>query len=199
MDLNEALEQVSEAATRMGFVQSSERDLGRLLKLLCRSRPGGQFLELGTGVGFGSAWLLAGMTSDASLVSVELDDNLQSVARHVFRDDPRVSWVVADGAQWLRSAVADNRRFDVVFADTWPGKYHDRELAMELVKPGGWYVIDDLYPQPGWPEGHQSNVDRLIHELTDIPGWETEFLPWSSGLMLCVRDGAVRPGCDCSN
>lgn len=59
---------------------------------------------------------------------------------------------------------------------------------MELVKPHGWFVLDDLYPQPGWPDGHQANVDRLIADMQSVDGWRTEFLPWGSGLMLCVRD-----------
>ena len=113
---------------------------------------------------------------------------LQRIARATFDDDPRVEWVLGDGSEWLREAVARPERFDVVFADTWPGKYHDRDLAMELVKPHGWFVLDDLYPQPGWPDGHQANVDRLIADMQSVDGWRTEFLPWGSGLMLCVRD-----------
>ena len=176
------------AAEDLGFVQSSEGDLGRLLRLLVSSRPGGSFLELGTGVGYGAAWLLDGMDADSRLVSVELEDDLQRIARATFDDDPRVEWVLGDGSGCLREAVARPERFAVVFADTWPGKYHDRDLAMELVKPHGWFVLDDLYPQPGWPDGHQANVDRLIADMQSVDGWRTEFLPWGSGLMLCVRD-----------
>ena len=33
-----------------------------------------------------------------------------------------------------------------------------------------------------------SNVDRLIADMQSVDGWRTEFLPWASGLMLCVRD-----------
>ena len=101
------------------------------------------------------------MDNDSTLVSVELDDSLQSVARDALAGDERVTWVLGDGSDWLRAAVERPERYNLVFADTWPGKYHDRELAMELVAPGGWYVIDDLHPQPGWPEGRQSTVDRL--------------------------------------
>ena len=184
----QTLAALTAAAEDLGFVQSSEGDLGRLLRLLVASRPGGSFLELGTGVGYGAAWLLDGMDADSRLVSVELEDDLQRIARATFDDDPRVEWMLGDGSEWLREAVARPERFDVVFADTWPGKYHDRDLAMELVKPHGWFVLDDLYPQPGWPDGHQANVDRLIADMQSVDGWRTEFLPWGSGLMLCVRD-----------
>ena len=121
------------------------------------------------------------MDNDSTLVSVELDDSLQSVARDALAGDERVTWVLGDGSDWLRAAVERPERYDLVFADTWPGKYHDRELAMELVAPGGWYVIDDLHPQPGWPEGRQATVDRLLAEMEQVDGWRTEFLPWGSG------------------
>lgn len=60
----QTLAALTAAAEDLGFVQSSEGDLGRLLRLLVASRPGGTFLELGTGVGYGAAWLLDGMDAD---------------------------------------------------------------------------------------------------------------------------------------
>ena len=104
--LRQTLAVLTAAAEDLGFVQSSEGDLGRLLRLLVASRPGGSFLELGTGVGYGAAWLLDGMDADSRLVSVELEDDLQRIARATFDDDPRVEWVLGDGSEWLREAVA---------------------------------------------------------------------------------------------
>ena len=31
-------------------------------------------------------------------------------------------------------------------------------------------------------------VASLIADMQSVDGWRTEFLPWGSGLMLCVRD-----------
>ena len=53
MDLHSVHQRLITVASEMGFVQSSEGDLGRFMRLLVASRPGGRFLELGTGVGFG--------------------------------------------------------------------------------------------------------------------------------------------------
>lgn len=179
-------------ADAAGFVQSSEELVGRLLRLLVALRPGGRYLELGTGMGSGLAWLLGALGADGEIVTVELDAGLQAVAREELGHDERVTWVVGDGSEWLRDAVADQEgRFDGVFADTWPGKYHDRDLAMRLVKLGGWYLVDDLYPQPGWPEGHQASVDRLVAELAALESWTTEFLDAGSGVIVCVRGEAA--------
>ena len=46
-----------------------------------------------------------GMDNDSTLVSVELDDSLQSVARDALAGDERVTWVLGDGSDWLRAAV----------------------------------------------------------------------------------------------
>lgn len=53
MDLHSVHQRLITVASEMGFVQSSEGDLGRFMRLLVASRPGGRFLELSTGVGFG--------------------------------------------------------------------------------------------------------------------------------------------------
>jgi predicted O-methyltransferase YrrM len=183
------LERLRAAARDAGFVMSSEDRTGSLLAALAAGRPGGRFLELGTGVGAGTAWLLDGMDADAELVTVELDDTLQAVARGEFGADPRVTFVTGDGGQWLEQY--DGEPFDLVFADTWPGKFTHLDEALGLLAGGGCYLIDDLFPQPGWPDGHQQAVDRLLADLDDRPGLRTVRLGWASGLLLAVRSAAA--------
>ena len=49
------------------FGMASESRVGALLAALVASKPGGRFLELGTGTGHGTAWLLAGMDATSVL------------------------------------------------------------------------------------------------------------------------------------
>src|SRR2546428_13072636 len=44
---------------QLGFTMASEPQTGSLLRTLAASKPSGRFLELGTGTGVGTAWLLA--------------------------------------------------------------------------------------------------------------------------------------------
>jgi hypothetical protein len=54
-------------------------------------------------------------------------------------------------------------------------------------------LIDDLLPQPNWPEGHGENVAWLIAHLEDQQGFTRVKLSWASGLMILVRvDGRSR-------
>ena len=46
----------------------------RLLAVLASGRPSGRFAEIGTGTGVGSAWIASAMGPEATLVTVELDD-----------------------------------------------------------------------------------------------------------------------------
>lgn len=180
-----ALPSLRVAAHEAGFTMSCEERTGSLLAVLAAARPGGRILELGTGVGEGTAWLLSGMDGACRLVTVELDAAVQSVARERLGSDPRVTFVAGDGGQWLEGY--DGEPFDLVFADTWPGKFTHLERALELVAPGGTYLIDDLSPQPGWPEAHQASVNRLLTELEGRHDFRSVRLAWASGLVMAVR------------
>ncbi|MFI6409284.1 O-methyltransferase [Streptomyces sp. NPDC050548] len=98
--------------------------------MLAAARPGGRVLELGTGAGEGTAWLLSGMDEDSRLITVERDAAVQAIAREELRSDARVTFVTADAGPWLEAY--EREPFDLVFADTWPGKFTHLERALGL-------------------------------------------------------------------
>jgi len=169
----------------LGFDMPSEAGTGAMLRLLAATKAGGRLLELGTGTGLATAWLLEGMGSDASLVSIDTDMGVQAVARAVLGDDPRVTFVIEDGLDYVRAQRPAS--FDLIFADAWPGKYEGLEETLALLSPGGLYVIDDMSPQPNWPPGHQPRVDALATRLKSHPDLATVALDWASGLVIAAR------------
>ena len=176
---------IEREAEQLGFLLSSEQLTGRLLRTLTASKPGARFLEIGTGVGIGTCWILDGMDARSSLVTLELDDRVSAVARKYLGGDPRVTFINADAEPFL-SQIHDVG-FDFIFADTFPGKFYLLEETLGLLNPGGLYVIDDLLPQATWEDGHQANVDRLIDELEGHSDLQTVKLSWASGLMICTK------------
>jgi predicted O-methyltransferase YrrM len=78
-------------------------------------------------------------------------------------------------------------RFDLIFADAMPGKYHDLEHALALLKIGGLYVIDDMLPQPNWPDNHAPRVAALIETLESRRDLRLAKLRWSTGIVLAAR------------
>ena len=69
----------------------SEPKTGSLLRALAASKPKGNFLELGTGTGVGTAWLLAGMDPDSRLVTVDMDTEVVQIAQRHLGHDPRLA------------------------------------------------------------------------------------------------------------
>lgn len=185
----EVLEAIHKDTKELGFAMASEPKTGALLAVLAASKPRGRLLELGTGTGLGTAWLLAGMDAESRLETVDTDASVVAVARRHLATDSRVTFHVMDGAQFI--GHSPQRQFDLIYADAWPGKFTHLDEALSLLRIGGIYVIDDLLPQSNWPEGHAPKVPALIDALERRPEFATVKLSWASGLMLVVRTSAA--------
>jgi predicted O-methyltransferase YrrM len=180
-----ALNAIERDTTTVGFTMISESRTGALLRTLAASKPGGAFLELGTGTGASTAWILDGMDPAATLLTVDGEAKYIEVARRHLGHDRRVTFRVGDGASFLREIR--ERQFDLIFADTWPGKFDHLEDALALLRPGGLYVIDDLMPQPNWPDDHAPKVAALVAKLERDRRLTVCKLCWSSGIIIAAR------------
>ena len=185
MKVPEKMPAISHATKKAGFNMPSEPKTGSLLATLAASKPAGNLLELGTGTGLATSWLLYGMDQQAHLMSVDNDAAVQTIAREQLASDPRVTFITSPGETFLREAKHD--QYDLIFADAWPGKYWDLDLALAALKPGGLYIIDDMLPQSSWPEGHAPKVDELRLILAQHPQLITTEMDWASGLIICVK------------
>jgi predicted O-methyltransferase YrrM len=179
------LEAIERETVAIGFGMASDRQTGALLRTLAASKPKSTFLELGTGTGLSTAWLLDGMSRCSTLLSVDSDVRVIEVARRHLRGDGRVTFYCEDGAEFLMGL--EGRQFDLIFADTWPGKYDHLDEALRLLGAGGLYVIDDMLPQPNWPEGHGDKVERLLADLDARPDLTLVRLNWSTGIVIATK------------
>lgn len=182
-----ALQDILTATQTLGFGLSSDRLTGALLRTLASSKPAGQVLELGTGTGAGACWLLDGMDAAARLHTVDVSAENVEVAKRYLGNDRRVTFYLEDGEAWLRRARSDGMKFDLIFADAMPGKYVALDDALALLKLGGLYVIDDLLPQPTWPEGHAEKVPALIAALEARKDLRVVRMAWSTGIAVAAR------------
>lgn len=179
------LPDIEKDTEKSGFMMPSERKTGSLLKTLVSSKPGGHFLELGTGTGLSTAWILAGINSEAKLDSVDNDEKVLNIARKHLDDDTRVTFHFSDGAEFINQASPNS--FDLIFADAWPGKYNLLDKTLALLKIGGFYVIDDMSPQPNWPDGHDRKASQLLKTLNQKESLSVCRLTWATGIVICTR------------
>lgn len=179
------LEVLERETVRHGFSMPSERLTGELLRLLAATKPGGRLLELGTGTGLATAWLLDGMGDAARLDSVEMDPAVLAIARQHLDADDRVTFHECDAERFILRPARD--AYDLIFADAWPGKYSLLDETLALLTLGGIYVLDDMSPQPNWPSGHDVSVERLLNELAERNDLALCRLDYSTGVTICAR------------
>lgn len=179
------IEAIQQDTNASGFPMASEPQTGSFLRILAAAKPSGVFLELGTGTGLSTAWILTGMDQHSTLLSVDNDEQAQAIARRHLDHDSRVTFQLADGAAFLETLKSQS--FDFIFADTWPGKYDHLDEALALLKPGGLYIVDDMLPQPNWPPGHDQKAASLITTLEQRQDLTITKLSWASGLIIAAK------------
>ena len=169
----------------IGFTMPSDVYIGSLLKTLITAKPKSNTLELGTGASLSLVWMIEGMDAESKLITVDNDPQLYNMALHYFGLDKRIDVICADGSAWIKQYRG--AKFDLIFADAWPGKYSEIEETLELIVPGGLYVIDDMSTQPNWPDGHQQHVDGLVDYLEKREDFNITKLNWSTGIIIAVK------------
>ena len=180
----EEYQKIKEATLELKFNMASDLFTGSLLKTLAASKPSGRFLELGTGTGLATAWILDGMDKKSSLVTIENNALLIDVAKKYIRDS-RVEFILADAYQWISEYQGE--KFDFIFADAMPGKYDLFDETIAMLNRGGLYIIDDMVSQPNWPTGHDEKVTSFISQLEERNDLILTKLNWSTGIIIVAK------------
>lgn len=177
--------EIERKSKEIGFTMPSDLYIGTLLKTLITSRPKSNLLELGTGVGLSLSWMIEGMDAESMLTTVDNDPKLIEIAKTHFGEDKRIEIICQDGAEWITNYRGE--KFDLIFADAWPGKYSEIEEVLDLIKVGGFYIIDDMTPQSNWPEGHQEKAEKLVAYLESRKDLNLTKMNWSTGVIVAVK------------
>jgi predicted O-methyltransferase YrrM len=175
---------IKEDTERLSFQMNSDLLTGSLLKTLVSSKKSGRILELGTGGGLATSWILEGLDPHSKLLTVENNAALWNIAREQLTDS-RIEFILADGYIWLKEY--EGEKFDLIFADAMPGKYDLFDETLRLLKPGGLYIIDDMLPQANWPAGHAEKVDSFIQMMELRKDLVLTKMKWSTGIIIAVK------------
>lgn len=176
---------IDEATRISGFTMASDVLTCSLLRTLAASKPSGKFLELGTGTGLSTSWILDGMDSESTLISIDNDPAFLEIAKRFLENDSRLNLILTDAVKWIE----DNKqqKYDYIFADTWHGKYLLLDEVLLMLNKGGLYIIDDMLPQPNWPDGHQEKAIKLIDYLETRDDLLLTKQVWSTGIIIAVK------------
>jgi predicted O-methyltransferase YrrM len=125
------------------------------------------------------------MDKDSTLVSIDNDPQFLAIALKELAQDSRLTLVLTDGAQWVESNAG--QEYDYIFADTWHGKYLLLDEVLAMLKKGGLYIIDDMLPQPNWPEGHHEKALKLVADLEAREDILLTKQVWATGIIVAVK------------
>ncbi len=125
------------------------------------------------------------MDEASTLVSVDNDAKFVAIAEDFLGNDNRLKLLVTDGGTWVKENK-DNK-FDYIFTDTWHGKYLMLEQVLAMLEKGGVYIIDDMLPQPNWPDGHAEKATNLIAYLEEREDLLLTKQVWATGIIIGVK------------
>lgn len=180
-----AYKQIYDATKASGFDMAADVLTCSLLRTLAGTKPAGNFLELGTGTGLSTAWILDGMDDASTLTSIDFDEKFLAIAENQLGNDVRLNLVLTDGAEWIDNNK--DKKFDYIFADTWHGKYLLLNETLNMLRTGGLYIIDDMLPQPNWPDGHAEKANKLIEDLESRKNINIAKLNWATGIIIATK------------
>lgn len=185
IDKPEIYSELETKSKEIGFTMPSDLYIGTLLKTLITSKPKANLLELGTGIGLSFSWMIDGMDSESKLTTIDNDPELTKIAQNYFGGNKRVDIKCTDGAEWIKNYKGE--KFDLIFADAWPGKYSEIDEILNLLKVNGFYIIDDMSAQSNWPKGHQEKADKLIEYLENREDLNLTKMNWSTGIIIATK------------
>lgn len=183
--LPEPVRLATERAAAVGFTMSCDLATGRLLAVLAAAvPPGGRVLELGTGVGVGTAWITYGLQGrdDVELVTVESDPTIAQYAAA----SKWPAWVRLINDDALR-VLQRPGRFDLVFADAEGGTSEGLGMTIAALRPGGHLLVDDLAPGRFVDVNREHKSQQLRRRVLGRPDLISIEIAWSTGLILSTK------------
>ncbi len=173
-------------AQALGFAQSAELEVGRLLAVLAGGvRRDGRILEIGTGAGYGTAWIVGGLAGrdDVELISVEID-------RPRYEATSAAAWPTFVHLQLgdVLELFDQLGSFSLVFADAQGGKWEGLDRTIAALEPGGLLVVDDMrHPTVQIVADQAEKTAQVRRTLLSDARLVTVELDWASGIILARK------------
>lgn len=163
---------------------------GQLLQMISAMIRPRCILEIGTFTGYSALCLAKGLADGGRLHTIEIDDELESIAQKYFKKsgmDDRIVQHIGDAQQIIPSI---HEKFDLVFIDADKRDYCEYyRLVFDKVPVGGFILADNIL----WngkvvePEASQEEQTRGILQFNDMVQNDTRV----RNVILPVRDGIM--------
>jgi len=117
---------------------------GQLLTLFSKMIQPKNILEIGTFTGYSAICLAKGLQKNGNLITIEIDDELESIATKYFEKAGVKKYIDQRIGSALEIIPQLNKTFDLVFIDGDKREYKKYyELLFHKVKSGGYIIADN--------------------------------------------------------
>lgn len=167
---------------------------GAVLRLLAATTGARAVVELGTGAGVSTLWLLQGMRPDGVLTSVDTEGEHQRLARQSLLEagygSGRVR-LISGRALDVLPRLSDGA-YDLVFCDAASSENAEYlEAALRLLRPGGVVMFagalgNGRVSQPGARDSETVALRELARSVRDEPRLVAALLPLGAGVLAAV-------------
>ncbi len=167
---------------------------GPLLRLLANAIRASNVVEIGTGAGISSVWLLRGMAPGGVLTSIDVELEHQRAARETLNAAgiPVSRYrLIAGRAMEVLPRLTDNA-YDIVFIDADKTEYHAYyEQALRLLRPGGLVLIDNALwggkvADPAQRDPETVGLRTLATRMAEDEALISALVPVGDGLLIGV-------------
>lgn len=167
---------------------------GQILSMIsCMIRPQ-CILEIGTFTGYSALCLAKGLANDGQMHTIEIDDELESIARKYFEKaglTDRIFQHIGDARKIIPTI---NQRFDLVFIDADKREYSEYyRLVFNRIPVGGFLLADNILwngkvvdPEAAEEEQTQGILD-FNNMVQNDPRVRNVILPVRDGIMLVQK------------
>ncbi len=118
---------------------------GRLLEMAVRMLRPRRILEIGTFTGYSALCMAAGLDDGGQIDTIEVDDELETLARSFFNRSPHGGKINLYTGSALDVAPRLGHIYDMVFIDGDKREYPDYlRMAMGMVRSGSIIIADNI-------------------------------------------------------
>jgi len=168
---------------------------GAALSLIAATAGAKSVVEIGTGAGVGSVWLLRGMRPDGVLTTIDIEPEHHRAARETYAEagipSNRVR-LISGRALEVLPRLTDGA-YDLVFCDADKKEYAGYlEQALRLLRPGGVVVFDnalwhDRVADPTQRDEETVAIRELGRTVRDDERLTSALLAVGDGLLVAVK------------
>jgi len=118
---------------------------GKFLEMISFMIKPKYVLEIGTFTGYSALALAKGLQPDGKLITLEVNEEMESMLRKNFALSPeasKIELIIGDAIEIIPQL---KNNFDLIFIDADKEQYADYyQMAFEKLKPGGFILIDNV-------------------------------------------------------